>query len=122
MRLLLGVIVLTASAGLAMAQGRAVIPVAPAEITTTIPPSITGPEAAPPKQVPPNSALPRARAEQTDPASTAKRRPQIQTTTPPSITRPDIPNVNPPNSRALCYERQVFNPNTFEYEWQQLCD
>jgi hypothetical protein len=106
------------------ATSQPVIPVSPAEITTTFPPSITSPDQTSPKPFPPSAVPPRQRADApAELAPTAQgRRPPIQTTTPSTINRPDIPTAMPPNDRQLCYERQVFNPNTFEYEWQQSCN
>lgn len=120
---ILAIVLLTLSAVPAAAQSRqVVIPVAPAEITTTVPPSITGPDTIAPRPFPP-SPVKRSTIEQTAPAAnTTSRNSQTQSTSPQSITRPDVPTVNPPSPRAICYERQVFNPNTFEYQWQQLCD
>lgn len=126
MRLFLAISLLAMSATLATAQTRRQleIPVAPAEITTTVPPSTTGPDTVAPQPFPPSPIKPRGQSDQTDaPAASATTRgSQTQTVSPSSITRPDVPTVAPPSARAICYERQVFNPNTFEYQWQQVCD
>lgn len=100
------------------------IPVAPAEITTTIPPSTTGPDSATAAPFPPSPIAPRQRTDApAEPApAAAGRQPRAQTITPQTINRPDIPTAIAPNAKQLCYERQVFNPNTYEYEWQQACD
>jgi len=105
-------------------SGPLVIPVAPAEITTTIPPSTTGPDSVSAPPFPPSPVAPRQRTDApAEPAPTVTaRQPQAQTITPRTINRPDIPTAITPNSKQLCYERQVFNPNTYEYEWQQSCD
>lgn len=104
-------------------------PYSPAEITTTVPPSITNPESASPTPFPPSSVAPRGRVEApVEPVPAVRSRGgQAQTTTPNStgplsITRPDIPTTIPRNGASLCYQRQVFNPNTYEYEWQEACD
>ena len=120
MRALLAMVMVAATSGLALAQsGKIVLPVAPAEITTTIPPSTTSPDEVAPKPFPPSNVPPRSRTEQVDQSS---GRQQAQSITTPSITRPDVPAAASPSKRALCYEQKVFNPNTFEYEWQQACD
>jgi hypothetical protein len=104
------------------------VPYAPAEITTTVPPSTTTPESQSPAPYPPSSLPPRARTDSPAdivPAPTTRRATPAQPTQQPlarSTNRPDIPITQPPNSKSLCYERQVFNPNTYEYEWQQSCD
>jgi hypothetical protein len=105
-------------------SGPVAIPVAPAEITTTIPPSTTGPDSVSAPPFPPSPVAPRQRTDApAEPAPTAPtRQPRVQSITPQTINRPDIPTAITPNSKQLCYERQVFNPNTFEYEWQQACD
>jgi hypothetical protein len=103
-------------------------PYAPAEITTTVPPSITNPDSASPAPFPASPIAPRARIDApADPiAGDTPRTPQAQSidnpTGPLSITRPDIPTTLAPNDSSLCYQRQVFNPNTYEYEWQEACD
>jgi hypothetical protein len=104
-----------------------VVPTVPAEITTTVPPSTTTQESVAPAPFPPSPIPPRARIEAPVEPGARPRGSQAQTTTtsstgPLSITRPDIPTTVPPNNSALCYQRQVFNPNTYEYEWQEACD
>ncbi len=122
MRLAVAAVLTAACTCIALAQGNQLaVPVAPAEITTTIPPSTTTPDEISPKPVPPSNVPPRARSAPID-QSNADNRSQAQSITSPSITRPDVPTASPPNKRALCYEKQVFNPNSYEYEWQQFCD
>ena len=114
-----------AAAPAAAAQG----PSAPAEITTTIAPSTTTPESFSPQPYPPKPIPPRARIEAPVESVTpnAPRGPRARTISPSStdsgsITRPDIPAVVPPNSSALCYQHQLYNPETKEYEWVESCD
>jgi hypothetical protein len=114
-----------ANAPAAAAPRQFQVPYAPAEITTTIPPSTTTPESASPAPYPPSPIPPRARTDSSPdiaPRPITRRAPSSQSPAPLSTTRPDVPTAVAPNSSSLCYERQVFNPNTFEYEWQQACD
>jgi len=115
-----------AAAAPAAVQG----PSAPAEVTTTIAPSTTTPESFSPQPYPPKPIIsPRARIEAPVESVTpnAPRGPRARTISPNStdsgsITRPDIPTVTPPNSSALCYQHQLYNPETKEYEWVESCD
>jgi hypothetical protein len=117
--------VCSANTPAAVAPRQFQVPYAPAEITTTVPPSTTTPESQSPAPYPPSPLPPRARTDsQADivPTPTTRRSPPSPQPLPQSTNRPDIPITQAPNSKSLCYERQVFNPNTFEYEWQQSCD
>lgn len=127
MRIVL-IAVLIAAAGVPAAAQSSTTPYAPAEITTTVAPSTTGPGATSPAPVPPSPTAPRAHIEAAPEPMPGDHLhgPQAQSianpTGPPSITRPDVPSVVPPDSNALCYQHQVFNPNTYEYEWRESCD
>jgi hypothetical protein len=120
MRIVL-IAVLIAAAGTRAAAQSSTTPYAPAEITTTGPSSTTSPGPTSPAPVPLSPTVPRAHHEGDQP-----RGPQAQSianpTGPPSITRPNVPSVVPPDSNALCYQHEVFNPNTYEYEWRESCD
>lgn len=78
-----------------------------AGITTgTIPPSTTGPE---------NSGT------AATPSTTVPVLIDPQAGNGRSTTREYPPRPTQPG-RAVCYQRQVFNPQTQSYQWQEVCD
>jgi hypothetical protein len=80
---------------------------------TTVPPATTVPALPPQPGV--RTASPGAQPRSTTGLGSATE------TTPPSTTFTEPPS-KAPGPQSLCYQRRVFNINTLEYEWQQICD
>lgn len=89
----------------------------PNELTTTAPPSITAPGPGP------SSTSPNSRIESSaDSGAGGLPAPPIPTPVPRSITRSPPSAAPAPSTQSLCFSRRVFNIETKEYEWQQVCE